>query len=236
MNTQKGVALVLVVLFTSFLSAIGLGLALVVFMDRLATGNVRGSVAMLYAADAGIELAAHDLARAAEWDLVLSGGQPASFTDGAAGGMRDIPGGGSVDLTAATNQLNCGRVTACTVAQMNANSRERPWGANNPRWQLFAYGPFGGLTAIERPTPCYLAVWVADDSREVDADPLSDGAGESTPGYGILRVRAEAYGPRGSRRAIEAELARFCLPGAEPGSCRPGIRVQSWQELRQALP
>lgn len=236
MNRQTGVALILVVLFTSFLSAIGLGLALVVFMDRLATGNVRGSAAMLYAADAGIELAAHDLARAADWDLVLSGGQLASFTDGAAGGMRGIPSGGSVDLTAATHLLNCGKDTACTVAQMNANSRERPWGANNPRWQLFAYGPFGGLAAFERPTPCYLVVWIADDAREQDADPLSDGADEKAPGYGILRVRAETYGPTGSRRAIEAELVRFCLPDAEPGSCRPGIRVQSWQELRQTLP
>lgn len=234
MSPQKGVALVLVVLVTSFLSAIGLGLALVVFMDRLATGNVQGSVAMLYAADAGIELVAHDLARAADWDLVLSGGVPASFTDGAAGGVRGIPGGGSVDLTAATNLLNCGRAAACTVAQMDANSRERPWGANNPRWQLFAYGPFDELAGFERPTPCYLAVWVADDGREQDGDPLSDGADQTQPGHGIVRVRAEVYGPRGSRRAVEAELARFCLPGA--GGCRPGIRVQSWQELRQTLP
>ena len=36
---------------------------LAVFMDRLATGNMSGSVAMFYAADAGIEFAARDLAR-----------------------------------------------------------------------------------------------------------------------------------------------------------------------------
>ena len=72
MNSQRGVALILALLATSFLSAVGLGLAVMVFMDRLATGNVRGSVALLHAADAGIELAAHDLARA-DWNAALAG-------------------------------------------------------------------------------------------------------------------------------------------------------------------
>lgn len=236
MNAQRGIALILVVLFTSFLSAIGLGLALVVFMDRFATANLRGSVAMLYAADAGLELAAHDLARAVDWDLVLGGAEPSTFTDGAATGTREIPGGGSIDLTAATRLLNCGKSTPCTPPQMDANTRERPWGANNPRWTLYAYGPFTGFSAFERPAPCYLAVWIADDSREQDGDPLSDAADENVLGHGILRVRAEAYGPAGARRAIEAELVRFCLPDPNPNHCRAGIRVQSWQEMRQTLP
>ncbi len=79
-----------------------------------------------------IEVAARDLAQIADWDDVLSGAQRSSFTDGIAGGVRDLPGGGVVDLTAATNMLNCGRSANCTTAQMNANSRERPWGAQQP--------------------------------------------------------------------------------------------------------
>ena len=141
MTGQRGIALVIAILVTSFLSALGLGLMLAVFMDRLATGNMAGSVAMFYAADAGIELAARDLAQAADWTAVLSGSAPSSVTDGAAGGVRGIPGGGVVDLTALTNMLNCGRPTNCSVDQMNASATERPWGVNNPRWQLFAYGP-----------------------------------------------------------------------------------------------
>ena len=47
MTSTRGIALVLAILVTSFLTAIGLGLALIVMMDRLATGNLRGSVAML---------------------------------------------------------------------------------------------------------------------------------------------------------------------------------------------
>ena len=234
MSAQRGIALILVILVTSFLSAIGLGLALIVLMDRLATGNLRGSVAMLYAADAAIELATRDLAQIADWNLVLSGAVRSPFADGEPSGDRAIPGGGAIDLTTETNQLNCGRDSDCTLAQIEANTRQRPWGANNARWRLFAYGPVGNIVHFARPAPCYLAVWFADDAREDDEDPLSD-AGPQSPGHGVLRVRAAAYGPLGTRRAIEAEVVRTCLSGDEAG-CPMGIRVQSWRELRQNVP
>src|SRR5688572_15523491 len=150
MTGQRGVALILVVLVTSFLSALGLGLALIVIMDRLATGNQRGSVAMLYAADAAIELAARDLAMIEDWSVALSGGSRSRFVDGPEGGLRAIPGGGVVDLTAATNFLNCGKATPCSPAQMDANSKERPWGVNNARWRLYAYGPFASIAQLAR--------------------------------------------------------------------------------------
>lgn len=233
--TERGVALIMVILVTTFLSTLGLGVMLAVFMDRLAAGNLTGSVAMLYAADAGIELAAADLARAEDWDAILQGTASSSFTDGIAIGVRGLPGGGAVDLTEVTNYLNCGRATPCTTAQMNANSTARPWGVNNPRWQLFAYGPMEQFTELIRPAPCYLAVWIADDGREQDGNPLADAVDAEQAGHGIVRVHAEAFGQGGSRRAIEAELARVCPSG--PGEpCLPGIRVQSWQELRQAVP
>lgn len=234
MTGERGIAIILVIVVTAFLSALGIGLILAVFMDRLAAGNRSGSVAMLYAADAGIELAARDLARLAHWDAVLSGTQHGTFTDGSPTGIRAIPGGGVVDLSAATNWLNCGKASNCTTAQMNATSRERPWGANNPRWRLFAFGPIPNVTQFLRPAPCYLAVWIADDAREDDGDPLAD-ADEGEAGHGIVRVHAETFGVAGSRRIIEAEVARACRAAAG-GECLPGIRVQSWQELRQAVP
>lgn len=233
MNSARGIALVLAILVTSFLTAIGLGLALIVMMDRLATGNLRGSVAMLYAADGVIELAARDLSQLDDWNAALTGQSRSTFTDGEPSGSRPIPGGGSVDLTAATNQLNCGRATSCSDAQMDANSTDRPWGANNARWRLYAYGPMGNIVQFARPADCYLLAWVADDPREEDGDALSD-ANEDEPGHGVLRLRAEAYGAAGLRRAVEAELVRQCLP--EAGLCRPRIRVQSWLEIRQAVP
>lgn len=234
MNTQRGVALILVILVTSFLSAIGLGLAMIVVMDKFAAGNLRGSIGLLYAADAAIELAARDLFQLPDWDLALSGAVRSTFVDGEPSGVRAIPGGGAIDLTAASNQLNCGHESDCSVADMESNTRERPWGANNARWQLYAYGPVGKIEHFARPSPCYLALWVADDAREEDGDPFTD-ASEDAAGHGVLRLRAEAYGPLGSRRAIEAELVRVCIAGAGAG-CPMGIRVQSWRELRQIVP
>lgn len=234
MNAQRGIALILVILVTSFLSAIGLGLALIVVMDKHATGNLRGSVAMLYAADAALELVVRDLAHLADWNLALSGEARSAFADGEPFGVRPVPGGGAVDLTVATNQLNCGRDAECTAEQMASNTPERPWGANNARWRLYAYGPVGNIVHFARPTPCYLAVWLADDGQEEDDDPLSDAAADE-PGHGVLKARAEAYGPLGTRRTIEAELVRSCLVGTGP-SCPAGIRVRSWEEVRQNVP
>jgi len=235
MRADNGIALIMVVLVTAFLSALGLGVLLAVFMDALATGNMTGSVGMFYAADAAIEIAARDLAQIDDWDAVLSGKRLGTFTDGDAGGIRVFSGGGTIDLTVTTNMLNCGRSTNCTDSQMNANSKERPWGANNAQWRLFAYGPLQQLAPFASPAACYVAVWVADDGREQDGDPLADEAAADAPGHGIVRVHAEAFGVSGSKRAIEAELLRVCS-GGEDGVCLPGIRVQSWQELRQAIP
>ena len=232
---ERGIALIMVVLATTFLSALGIGLMMAVFMDRLATGNLNGSIALLYATDAAIELSARELARAADWDRILSGSERSGLTDGAPSGIRALAGGGTVDLTAATNWLNCGKATTCTAAQMNASSRERPWGLNNPRWQLFAYGPIEQFIDAARPALCYLAVWIADDGREVDGNPLADASEGVRPGHGIVRIHAEAYGSGSARRAIEAELSRICRDPARE-DCLPGIRVQSWQELRQAVP
>jgi hypothetical protein len=183
---------------------------------------------------AGPELAARDLAETPDWDAVLSGSTRSSFTDGAAGGARGIPGGGSVDLTAATNMLNCRQPGNCTEAQMAASSRERPWGINNPRWQLYAYGPIDRLAPLLRPAPGYLAVWIADDGREQDGDPGLDAADEES-GHGIVRIHAETFAAGGSKRVIEAEVRRACR-GEAAGACLPGIRVQSWQELRLSIP
>jgi hypothetical protein len=120
---------------------------------------------------------------------------------------------------------------------MDAPTRERPWGVNNPRWRPFIYGPWGRFAALARPVPCYLVVWIADDGREADGDPQADASSPAEPGAGLIRVRAEAYGVRGLRRAVEAELVRVCLPDpVDPSSCQTRIRVQSWLEVRQSVP
>lgn len=231
--SERGIALFMVLIVTAFLSALAMGIVLAVFMDRLATGNASVSTGMLYAADAGIEMAARDLAQIGDWNAVLAGARQGRFVDGPASGVRTF-GGRDLDLGALTGALNCGRPT-CTPPQMDANSIDRPWGANNPQWRLFNFGVFAGLGPWLRPVPCYLIVWVADDSREADGNPSIDAPGADEPGHGIVRVRAEAFGAGGLRRAIEGEISRAC-PGDPAGPCVPGIRVQSWQEVRQVVP
>jgi len=68
----------------------------------------------------------------------------------------------------------------------------------------------------------YMVVWVADDPSETDMDPFTDGGGPENPGRGRLSITAHAYGPAGTRRIIEATVAR------DEG----GMRVLSWREAR----
>lgn len=232
MKTEQGMALIVVTMVVSFMSAIGVGLALIVFMDRLASGNLRESAALFYASDAALELAVRELSTIEDWNAVLTGVAQSAIVDGPPSGVRAITRSEQIDLTAIGNELTCGR-PSCTAAQIMSSTRDRPWGANNARWRLFAYGPLGNFVQLTRPLVGYLAVWVGDDGREDDGDPGEDGA-EGAAGHDVIRVHVGAYGPQGIRRAIEAELARLCVDGEEP--CAVGIRVQSWKEVRQSFP
>jgi hypothetical protein len=235
-TAPRGVALVLVLLVTSLLSVMALGLAVVVSSTQLVQGNFADGIAALYAAEAGVELAARELARQPSWDAVLAGTALSAAADGQPTGSRAVPGGGTISLQAETNQLNCGRSTACTSAQMAVSTAERPWGSNNPVWRLFLFGRVEDIIRPARPVPGYLLVWIGDDPRETDDNPLVDGSSADGRGRRVVRVRAEVFGRAGARRAVEAELARMCRPEAELLVCRPGIRVQSWREVRQLIP
>lgn len=235
-GSSRGVVLVLAVLVTSVVSALALGLAIIVSASQLAAGRGAEGAALLNAAEAGLELAAYELARRPDWNQVLSGVVVASAADGAPAGARIIPAGGWVSLTGETNQLNCGRTGPCSQAELAAFTPDRPWGANNPVWRPFLYGPMHQLGPFAQPTPAYVVVWVADDSRELDGDPLSDSALGDPHGGGVLRVRAVAYGAMDARRVVEAELARVCRRADGTLACAPGIRVQSWREVRQLAP
>jgi hypothetical protein len=61
-------------------------------------------------------------------------------------------------------------------------------------WRLFAFGPLSRLQAQDsQRSTAYLVVWIADD-------PAGDPA--------VLAVRAEAFGPGGTRRAVEAVISQ----------------------------
>ncbi len=79
--------------------------------------------------------------------------------------------------------------------------------ARHAGWHLHAYGHLSALgPPSDRPSPFYLVVFVAP--------------AETGPDW--LKVRAEAFGPRGSRRAIELMLSRLGGEG----------RLESWSEVQ----
>jgi hypothetical protein len=238
MNTErsKGIALVATLLAISFFSALGLGLALSSATARMVDGNHDEAVAMLNAAESALELAAADLAAVPDWNRALDGSVRSTIVDGPPGGIRTVAPGVVVDLTRLTNDLTCGRETACTDARTRISTVERPWGANNPRWQLFLHGVLERLTDPRRRQPPYAVVWLGDDARETDGDPLSDGGGVGGEGRYVIRARSDAFGAHGGRRAIEAELVRICRPGGAGEVCLPRIRVQSWRVVTASLP
>jgi hypothetical protein len=82
----------------------------------------------------------------------------------------------------------------------------------------------GGLRS-----PYYVVVLVGDDPSENDNDPTRDGVGAANPGAGVISVRAEAFGPRGTHKIVEATLA---ASHSEDGTRQPGMRMLSWREVR----
>lgn len=235
-RSERGIALIVVLLVSSLIFVLALGLSLVTAVDQLSTRNYRESTALLYAADGAVELAARALSQTASWDGVLSGLVQADGVDGLPSGIRNPGGGIEVDLTAQTSLLNCGQAGGCSDADLQAVTADRPFGADNPHWRLFLYGPHASLATWRYPVPAYILVWIGDDGREVDGDPGRDGGGAAGEGGGVVRIRADAFGRDGGRRAVEAELARVCPREAGVPMCLPGIRVQSWRDVRHAIP
>jgi hypothetical protein len=99
---------------------------------------------------------------------------------------------------------------------------------NNPRWQLFVYGPMTQmLPGGSINSRLYIVAWLADDSSENDNRPLEDGAVDTNPGRGMLAMLVHAYGPGSTLAVIEVTVARIVK--TEP---QRGARILSWREVR----
>jgi hypothetical protein len=110
---------------------------------------------------------------------------------------------------------------------MNAVTEDRPWGPNNPRWRLFAFGLLRSMQAsgtIE--SPFYVVAMVGDDPAENDGNPAIDGAGTANPGAGVVSIRGEAFGPGPSHAIVEVTAARVT---DSSGRLLPGIRLLTWR-------
>jgi Tfp pilus assembly protein PilX len=244
-GSQRGVALIIALLAMVLMTALGMALMLVSETETLIGANYRDSVEASYVADAGIERVMQDVLSIPDWNTILTSvdnvqaGVTSGFVDGTL--TPTLPDGRVINLASATNMVNCGKATACSDADMDANEGERQWGKNNPRFRLFAWGPVNDLNPT--PTlnsPFYVAVWIADDGAETDDNPGVDGAAPSAawqadgqdtnPGTGVLTLRAEAFGPGGAHRVIETTIARTDSTELERGYT--GQRGQDEQNRR----
>jgi hypothetical protein len=185
---------------TLLLNVIGLGLLSLSNTEAAIASNYRQASQMLYAAEAAADCALAGLAHASSWNGVLSGAASSVFRDTTLTPV--LASGERFDLAALTVSLQ---------AHSDADARR---GADNPRWRLFVYQPLSRMVRSAVASE-YLVAWVADDAAEEDGDPLSDA-------NDIVVIRAQALGPRGLQRAVEATVAKDDV----------GVKVLSWREIR----
>lgn len=217
--SEEGTALIIALMSMMLLTALGAAVIMVSRTETAIANNYRNSQEALYAADAAIERVVQDLLMVPRWNDILAN-DPATagvaftksgFIDGAATAQKTLPGGGRLRLTSATTELQ----TATDTANL--------WGANNPQWRLFAWGPLSDLANdIAIDSPMYVAVWVADDPADNDGLPLIDK-------NGVLTLHAEAIGPGGTRKVIEVTVARTSGTEIERGQ----IAQRGQEELNQ---
>jgi hypothetical protein len=238
-RSERGIALLLALMAMLCMTAFGLVLMLTASSETIVAGRYRHGEAARYAAEAAAERALADLSTTAgDWNALIDGSTRSTFVDGPPGGTRTLPDGSSIDLDQELNMANCQRTARCSIGEMNAVTADRPWGANNPRWQLLAYAPLNALvTGRSLDSAYYAVVLVGDDPAETDGDPMRDGSGSANPGSGIIAVRALAFGAGGVVRAIDLTVARPAGTGQAGGyntdrARQTGVRVLSWREVR----
>ena len=226
MRHDEGLALVIALLAMALLIALGMALVLGTATEVMIAAHFRTAQEAFYAADAALERAIDELGSSVSWNSALQGLERSSFVDGSPSAARTLSDGAPLDLTKATNLLNCGHSGSCTSGEMDASTEDRPWGLNNPRWTLYAYGPLSrmsppGSSSID--SNMFVVVWVADDQTDNDNDPTMDGEDPSNPGSGVIVAHAEAFGPGGAHQAVEATLARLREAS--------GVRVIAWRRI-----
>src|SRR5688572_9557028 len=166
LQDERGVALIVALMAMMLLMALGMALVLTTMTETRISANYREGSEALYAADAAIERVMQDLLTVPDWNTVLAdGGTTSAFIDGEPG-ARTLPDGSSLDLNEATSMVRCGKIE-CEDADITTSTAERPWGDNNPRWQLYAYGPMRDMLPTDTiNSRMYVIVWVADDPSE----------------------------------------------------------------------
>lgn len=212
MRDERGMTLVVSLLASMLLTALGMALVLVSNTESMITANYRNSSEALYAADAGMERAVQDLLLVPDWNRIWSESLRSGFVEaGNCTGSVTIPGVGQMNLTSATAQLQ------------QETDAENLWGANDPVWAPYACGWVNNVLPSQSiDSGMFVVVWTGDDPSEIDGNPVRDV-------NGVLTMRAEAFGPGGTRKVVEVTVARTSTTEIERGQ----IAQRGQEELNQ---
>jgi hypothetical protein len=215
-TNERGTALVLAIVLTMVVGAVGAAVWTASRADSLMAANFSRAREALHVAEGGIGIALKDLAVTPTWNDVLTGTTVSSFTDGPAIGTKRLPSGAQAILC-------CGPGSLSDEVQQRARDG-RNWAGDTPQWQLYAWGPASAwLPAGRIQSAAYVAVWISDDVVDGDGDPRADN-------NGIVEVHAQAFGVGGTRRIVEATVQRQVIGSS--GLPGPGVHVLSWREVR----
>lgn len=237
LRNERGIALIMALMAMILMAALGAALVMTTTTETSISANYSRAEEGLYAADAAMERALDDVLTVPDWNKLINGSTQSAFVDGPPSGTRTLPDGSTIDIGQALNMANCGKVSTCSTSDLTAYSSNRPWGANNPVWQAYAYGPLSTMIPTGTINSAYyVMVLVADDPSETDNNPLADGVTACTggedwsnyvagnpgtapcnPGTGVISLRAEAFGPRGAHKIIEMTVARTDTTNLERG-------------------
>lgn len=204
LGSQRGSSLVIVLLVLSVLAAVVGALVVTTSGEALVAGRFGERAGGRYAAHAASELAVAALRSLDNWSTVVDGTAVSPYVSGP---IQVVLADGTVlDLA------------ALDAEHQSLSDAVAPWGANNPAWTRFVWGPMSVLSEVTLgpPSPYYLVAWVADDGEDGDGNPWVDS-------NGVVQIHAAAYGARGARLAVTTRVARV---GAGPS----GVRRVSWRD------
>jgi Tfp pilus assembly protein PilX len=212
---ETGTALIIALMAMMLLTAFGAMVVMVTNTETRIASNHSNAQEALYAADAAVERIMQDLLMIPRWNDILAGAAKSAFADGGMTGAKTTFGAGAVTL--------CCTATSLTGQLQAATDSADIWGPNNPQWQLFAWGHLMQLLPdASLDSSMYVAVWIADDPAETDDNPQADS-------NGTLMLRAEAFGPGSTRKAIEVTVARTTSTEIERGQ----VAQRGQEELNQ---
>lgn len=232
---EDGVALAMTVMAMLLLSAAGAALLLLSSSETIIAAHFKSSVQAQYAAEAVMVRAIGLIRGLDDWAGPIAGAARSALVDGAPAGSRSVPGGSTIDLVQVVNLANCQKPTMCSLSDLTAVTVDRPWGANNPVWQPYAYGPLHTVlaTAGAIEPSHYLVLLVADDPTGTHR---ARDYGVPAPAIESIALRAEAFGPRGAHAVVEVVASRPTRATADEtdynSGAGPPVKILSWREVR----